>query len=128
MTFTFSSLLSDTYGMFSTFPSSASGTVHSNLAWRKLKMVENVMGESIPSGAIPDKYYQPMVDFTVASILGFQLINDSTSVGTVSIGDFSYGDADADLEKAKNYFELQAKEGLDALKFLNYEVRMYKAT
>ena len=98
MTFTFSTLLSDTYSIFSTFPTGASGAVHSNLAWRKLKMVENVIGESIPSGAMPDKYYQVMVDFTVASLLGFQLINDTTAVGNVSIGDFSYGDADADCD------------------------------
>lgn len=126
MTFTLGSLQADTYSFFSPFPSSVSGAVHTNLIWRKLKYIENYMGESIGSASIDDKYYQVLYDMTIASIISAAQSLDTSAMNGVSLGDFSFGD-NSEIEKAKRFFEQQAKEGLEAIRFMNYTTVVYKA-
>jgi len=131
MTFTLSSIQEDTYSFFNPFPSAISGTVHTNLIWRKLIFIENFASESIGSDAIPDKYYQPLYDMTVASVLGNLQATDSSDASTVKLGDFSFSDSTGggtDTDKAQKFFEQQGIKGLENIRFMNYDAMVYKAT
>lgn len=130
MVFSIGSIQEDTYAQFSPFPSHISGTPHFNLIMRKLRYIENYTSSSIGSVDIDDKYYQTLFDFTMASVLGVMQATDSSAASNVHIGDFSFGDkvgGGSDIDKAKAYFEVQAKEGLEAIKFMNWDTLMYKA-
>ena len=131
MAFTLSSLQDDTYDFFNPFPTHLSGTPHEKLIWRKLKFIENFTVKSIGSEAIDDKYYQTLYDLTISSVCGALQATDSSTASKVRLGDFSFGDSTGggtDLDKAKKYFEQQGMEGLNNIKFLNWDTVMYKAT
>ena len=129
MVFSLGSIQTSTYSFFSPFPTNISGAVHADLIMRKIRLVENTLGVSIGSTSINEKYNQVLYDFTIASVVSAMQLQDSTSASSVKIGEFSFGDSaggGTDLEKARNYFELQAKEGLEQLKFMNWGTLVYK--
>lgn len=129
--FSINSIQCDTYAFFNPFPSHLSGTAHEMLIFRKIKYIENYLAVTINQDSIDDKYYQPLFDLTVASVLANMQATDSASASSVRLGDFSFGDktgGGSDVEKSKIYFEQQGREGLENLKFMSYNALVYKAT
>ena len=125
MTWSLGSIATQVNNVVVNLPTSLSGAVLMDMAYRQVFKVNNFTGATIGSTGIDEpKYGQVLVDLTAASVLNSMATN-GIQVASLSLGDLSINEgASMSITQARDYFDRNGKEGLQQL---GRTIRIYKS-
>lgn len=107
-------------------PTTLSGTVLKDIAYRQVVKLNNYTGRSLGSTGIDEGVYgQVLVDLTAAAVLNSMATN-GIQVASLQLGDLSIneGGANMAISQVANYYQ---QAGMEGLRQLGRVVRSYKS-